>query len=161
MKTSIFTIADYVTEQNGKLIIIGSFDNWISKKFPFRTTPFGIAIKSYAEDSDYGKEKPMLIEIKLQGKEKAIFTISGKIRYPAKKIGKVTAINTMFMITSIDIEKPGIYEVICKIDNKVQSSFFVEVKNTGPSIYTKKLKRKKLKRKKLKRKKLKRKKKLQ
>ena len=27
MKISVFTIADYVSEQNGKLIIVGSFDN--------------------------------------------------------------------------------------------------------------------------------------
>ena len=142
MKISIFTIADYVTEQDGKLIIVGSFDNWLSQKFPFVTIPFGIAIKGYVENSDYGKEKTLSFKIRPRGKKKIIFEIGGKIKYPAKRTKKVDAVNTKFMIAGIPFDEPGVYEIECIIESKVQSSFLVEVIDTPLKKSRKKLKKK-------------------
>ena len=133
MKISIFTIADYITEQSGKLTIVGVFDSWQSSKFPFRTSPFGIAIKGYIEDSDYGKDKTFTIELKPQGKKGRILKVDGEIKYAPKKTKNINAIVFSFKIPSIEFNKPGVYVLEYKIGKKVHKSLLVEVINTAAS----------------------------
>lgn len=151
MKIAVFTLADYVTEQSGKLIIVGSFDNWLISKFPFSTAPFGVAIKCYVEARDFGKRKKASVRIRPQGNSKPIFVISGDFIYPPEKTKNVETLNLKFMITSIQIEKPGVYLCELEIDGQVLSSIAVEVIDTTAAA-KKKAKKKTKKKKKLKKK---------
>ena len=124
MKINIFTLADYVSEQAGKLTIVGTFDRWVSPTFPFSTNPFGVAMKAYIEDSDYGNKSDFSFIIKsLAKKHNIIFRMDGTITYLVKKLKKVGTTSSIFMVGGIHFEKPGMYVLECRINNRVKSSF--------------------------------------
>ena len=132
MKLSIFTLADYVTTQNGKLIIVGSFDQMSSDTFPFNANPFGVALKWYVEKEDYGRQRDINVEIRSQKTNEVVFEVGTHMEHPSKASETVDVATLQFMIRLQVFPSPGIYIVECKEGKKSISKIELDIKKTKP-----------------------------
>jgi hypothetical protein len=144
MKISILALADYVTEQGGKLTIVGAFDKISSSAFPFVAAPFGVAVKGYVEKNDYGKKRKITIELRsLDGKIK-VFRVGGHVGFASKKSVRVETMTLKFMLANIEFKTPGLYVVECKTGSKILSTIQLEIIRIRKSKTPKKAGKKKV-----------------
>lgn len=138
MKISVFTLADYVTEQAGKLIIVGAFDTLRNPVFPFVANPFGVAIKGYVEKNDYGKQREIAIEIKSKEKKIKVFKAIAIVKFPQKLSTKVDTVTLKFMLGNIEFKSPAVYVVECKTGGRILSAIQFEVVRISEAAASKK-----------------------
>ncbi|RPJ78269.1 MAG: hypothetical protein EHM20_04305 [Alphaproteobacteria bacterium] len=119
MKINIFTAADYVDASNGKLIIVGAFDNIETEKCPFLFKPFGIAIKIVREIQDRGKIYKGKILLRKINTHKAIFEFPVEVKFPSEKLLKIMSINIAANIGGIKFESYGPYRLVLILNNKI------------------------------------------
>jgi len=139
MKISIFTLADYVTEQAGKLIIVGAFDKLSSLSFPFIAPPFGLAVKGYLEKKDYGKKRKITIEIRSFDEKIKVFRAVAQVGFDSKQTGRVKTMTLKLMLGNIEFKTPGVYVVECKTGSRILSSIQLDVVRISAAAFSKKV----------------------
>jgi hypothetical protein len=144
MKICILALADYVTDQGGKLTIVGAFDKISSSKFPFVANPFGVAVKGYVEKNDYGKKRKITIELKSSDGKIKVFRVGGHVGFASKKSVRVESMTLKFMLANIEFKSAGFYVLECKTGSKILSTSQLEVVKIRESTAPKKALKKKV-----------------
>jgi hypothetical protein len=128
MKINIFTVADSVNVyEQGKLVIVGTFDNIQAEKCPFVFRPFGVAIKFSAEPRDYNKSYNVVLVLRKAGTNKPMIKLPFPINFPKppgrKRIAAILATN----IGGAKFNSFGLYVLELKVRAKVVSKIYLKV----------------------------------
>lgn len=121
MKIELFTLCDYVSNNNGKLTIVNTFDALTASKFPWRAY-FGVAIKidlaeAKAENSQFA------MHIHKEGDEQTrLFNVNTTIK-PQEMDKLVFAGN----IKGLIFAEPGVYHYVISIDDDILLDYLFTV----------------------------------
>lgn len=111
MNIDLFTLCDYVSNHNGQLTIIDTFDSLNAEKFPWRAY-FGVAVKM---DISKNVDKDFNICIYKDGApEKKLFNVDTP--FSSKEYGKFVLAGN---IKGLIFEEAGLYHCTLSIGNKV------------------------------------------
>jgi len=143
MKVNIFAVADSVNAyEQGKLVIVGTFDNIQAEKCPFVFKPFGVALKLSAERNDYGKSYECRLVLRKIGTSKVMAEIPLPLKFPKPRKGKRAAAILAANIVGAKFDSFGAYILELKVGSKVISEIQLNVIKTK-SVNKKKKKKKK------------------
>lgn len=134
MKINIFAVADSVSVyEQGKLVIVGTFDNIQADKCPLVFRPFGVALKISAEPRDYGKKYDGRVVLRKFRTSKPIAEIPFPLNFPkqsaGKRIGAVFAAN----MSGVKFDSFGAYVLEFRVGSKVVSEIDLKVVKAKPS----------------------------
>jgi len=128
MKLNIFTVADSVNVyEQGKLVIVGTFDNIQAEKCPFVFRPFGVAIKFSAEPRDYDKNYNGALVLRKAGTNKHMIKLPFPINFPRPKGRKRIAAILATNIGGAQFTSFGVYVLELKVGAKVISKIYLNV----------------------------------
>ncbi len=128
MKVNIFAVADSVAVyEQGKLVIVGTFDNIQAEKCPFAFRPFGVALKLDAERGDYGKSYKARLVLRKIRTTKSLVELQLPLNFPkpsqGKRISGIFAAN----LGGIIFDSFGQYVFELRVGSKVVSSINLNV----------------------------------
>lgn len=123
MEIEIFTLCDYASDMNGKMVVVGTFDVIHSNVFPTQP-PFAIALRLRFSDKEYGNHKVNIFLFDEERKELAKVDVDMIVNKP--NIGNHSSIN-LAMNMSGKFERPGKYSFELNVDGEFRSglSFYV------------------------------------
>ena len=127
MKVNLFTIADSVNVYEGKLVIVGTFDNIQAEECPFVFRPFGFALKASVEPHEYGKTYDCRLVLKKIRAKKPVAEVSLKMNFPKQQKGRKLSVVFAGNIGGVKFDSFGSYVLECKIGSKVVSQIDVNV----------------------------------
>jgi len=123
MEIEIFTICDYATDMNGKMVVVGTFDVVHSNAFPFQQ-PFGIGLRLRFSEKEYGDHNATIFMFDEERKELA--KLDGNLTVNKPTIGSHSSLNLALNITG-KFDRPGKYSFELHVDGEFRSglSFYV------------------------------------
>lgn len=128
MKVNIFTVADSVNVYDqGKLVIVGTFDNIKADKCPFVFKPFGVALKFSVEPNDYGKTYDGRLVLRKAHTRKAVIEISIPISFPQRPKGKGISAVLAANIIGAKFDSFGAYVLELRVGSKIISDIKLNV----------------------------------
>ena len=127
MKITIFTAADYVDTSNGKLTIVGVFDNIEQQKCPFTFKPFGVAVKLIVESADFKKTHSGHIILRNLRGRKDVFKIPLQVKPSRRSKEKVNSVSLAFNVGGAKFESFGPYLLELKFGPKTIYSTKINV----------------------------------
>lgn len=131
MKVNIFAVADSVNAyEQGKLVIVGTFDNIQTEKCPFVFKPFGVALKLSAERNDYNKSYETRLVLRKMGTRKAIVEIPLPLKFTKPPKGKRIAAVLAANIVGAKFDSFGAYILELRVASKVISEIYINVIKT-------------------------------
>lgn len=133
MKVDLFTIADSVNVYEGKLVIVGTFDNIQADKCPFVFKPLGVAIKGSVEPHEYGKTYDAQLVLKKIRAKKPVAKLSFKMNFPKRRKGKKFSVIFAGNLVNVKFDSFGSYVLECKVGSKVVSQIDVNVVEKEPA----------------------------
>ena len=120
MEIEIFTLCDFAQDNNGKLTVVGTFDNINSKQFPVTQPNFCVACRLRFAEKEAGTHDMRLRFIDGNGNE-LLQPIQGQMNIPAAKNGQYSTVNLVFNLNNIKFEKAGRYSFELYIDDEWES----------------------------------------
>lgn len=115
MEIEIFTLADFATDNNSKLTIVGTFDSINSKQFPVTHPACSIACRLRFAAKETGNHDFKLRLIDAKGKE-IIQSIEGNINIGEQTSGQSASINIVVNFSQLKFEAAGRYSFELYID---------------------------------------------
>lgn len=120
MITEIFTICDFAQDNgNGKLTIIGTFDNVMSKQFPCIHQQCALALRLRFSDKEIGMHSANIVLKNASGTE-VVPSIKVDFNVDATS-GSYGTANMIFNIANLPIKEPGKIAIELYIDDEWQS----------------------------------------
>ena len=128
MKSNIFTVADSVNIYEGKLVIVGTFDNIQAEECPFTFKPFGIALKLSIEPQEYGKTYDGCIILRKRKAKKPIAKMLFQMNFPKppKSSGRMS-VAFAGNIGGVKFDSFGSYVLECRMGSGVVSQIDINV----------------------------------
>ena len=120
MEIEIFTLADFATDNNSKLTIVGTFDSINTKQFPIQHPACSIACRLRFAAKESGDHSFRLRLIDTNGKE-IIKSIEGNINIGNAPNGQFSSINMVVNFNQLQFEKAGRYSFELYIDGEWKS----------------------------------------
>lgn len=122
MNIEAFLLCDAATDQQGKLNILGAFDNIYAKKVPTVHPACAIAARIRFEKVEEGNH-PIRIQIIDEDGKSIGHKLDGKVnvRIIEDDVDS-TATNIILNILRLNFEKYGQYRIDLSIDNKIEGS---------------------------------------
>jgi hypothetical protein len=118
--TEIFTFCDFAQENQGKLIVVGTFDTIITQNFPCVHPQLSVVIRIRFNISEFSSHT-FRIETRDMDGEMCMEGISGKI--DVRGVGNATAVSHLvFCITGLHFKNAGVINFILYIDDREQAS---------------------------------------
>ncbi len=115
MEIEIFTLADFASDNNSKLTIVGTFDSIHSKQFPVTHPSCSIACRLRFAAKETGNHDFKLRLIDAKGKE-IIPPIEGNINIGEQANGQSASINIVVNFNQLKFETAGRYSFELYID---------------------------------------------
>lgn len=126
MTTELFALGEYVSNHNGRLSIIDTFDAIQAEHFPWRAY-FGIAVKISVAPDDTSREMLYMRIVSDNGKT-VLFETSTKLTQPAdKKGGKLVIASN---VKGLIFPEPGLYHFCIMADAERITDYVFEVKSS-------------------------------
>ena len=124
MTIELFALAEYVSNHNGRLTIIDTFDAIVAEKFPWRAY-FGIAVKIGLSPEESSKDSLTMRILADDGM--VIFDAATKLNLPDKeKAGKLVIASN---VKGLIFPRSGNYSLEISSDSELIGRFLFEVKN--------------------------------
>lgn len=116
MRLSLLLVADYANiTENGKLNVMGIFQELNSFEFPARHSSMHLVIKLIAELGEFGETQDLKVQLQDEDGKK-IFNITGPIKIPDYNDGKKPEVNAILELKDIVFPKPGAYQFVVLVD---------------------------------------------
>ena len=134
MKSDYFVVADAVhVFEEGKLVIVGTFDTIKMPKLPGTFRPFAVAGKILPDKSDYGKTQHLQLSMRHASARKPLFRAAIEISFSRRK-GHPRGIPGSALLVSIvgpvRFPKTGTYHLAIREEGKrkpiCQTSLYVQ-----------------------------------
>jgi hypothetical protein len=117
MRSLLFLAADYANiTREGKLNVMGIFNNINSLQFPARHSSMHLVAKLEAELGEIEQAQDFAVRL-LDEDAQPIFDLSGQFQIPKGARGRIPEINLIFELKDIVFPKPGTYEFVLFIEN--------------------------------------------
>ena len=124
MTTELIALGEYVSNHNGRLTIVDTFDAIYAERFPWRAY-FGIAVIFVLTPEDSTKEM-LYMRIASERDDSEIFNASTKLAPPPdNKGGKLVIASN---VKGLIFPAPGLYHLIISADADQVADFKFEVK---------------------------------
>lgn len=121
MQVDIFTLCDNAQEYNGKMVIVGTFNQLSASKFPAIHAEFAL-VASIRFDKNEKKEHDIEIGIKKSDSELFLMPPAKMKASNADAKGEHTYVNLVVKGNNIEIKEPGNYIVYLKVDDEVRET---------------------------------------
>jgi hypothetical protein len=117
MEIEIFTLCDYAQDNNGKLIIVGTFDSIQSKIFPAKHPACSIACRLRFSKKEHG---PHSISVRFidQENNELVQPLEAELMIHPPKIGEHSTINFVINYNNIEFKNPGRYSFELYLDGE-------------------------------------------
>ena len=116
IKIELFTFCDFAQENNGKLIIVGTFDTIISRNFPCVHPQLSVVIRVRFDLWDFGRHSFRIETRDLDG-EMSMEAINGNL--DVNSAGNTTAVSHLvFSISNLHFKNQCILNFVLFIDEK-------------------------------------------
>ena len=116
MKTLLFLIADHANiTGDGKLNVMGIFNNINASKFPARHPSMHLIAKLGPELSEYGQKRTFTV-ILMDADGNHIMKLSGEFDVPKGESDKKPEVNIILDLKDIILPKPGRYQFVLLVD---------------------------------------------
>ena len=120
MKIELFTFCDFAQESGGKLTIVGTFDNIISRNFPCVHPHLSVVIRVRFDLWEFGSHDFRIETRDLNG-QVIMEAINGNIQVRGN--GNASAVSHLvFSISNLKFKEPGMINMILFIDDKEMGS---------------------------------------
>jgi hypothetical protein len=120
MEIEIFTLCDFAQDNNGKLIIIGTFDTIAAQQFPCVQPTCAVAGRIRFSEKELGAHSFRLRLIDGNGKE-LIQSIEGELQVNRSNAANHSTINFVFNFGQLKFDKPGRYSFELYMDDEWKS----------------------------------------
>jgi hypothetical protein len=122
MEVEIFTLCDAATEDNGKLNILGAFDQLTSGQFPFTHPLCALAMRVRVERMEEGRRQFAIQLVNADGQPfRPPVTGEFKVGFGPQN-ADWKHVNMALPIPQLRFERPGIYSIDLSIDGQHQRS---------------------------------------
>ena len=121
MKIEAFLIADAATDSQGKLNVLGAFDTIYVSTLPAVHLACAIAIRLRLSPEEE-REHDLEISIKDSSNEDIVPPLKGKFGVRSETRDRVSRVNLVLNLQSLNFEEFGEYKVILSIDGEPFSS---------------------------------------
>jgi len=116
IKIELFTFCDFAQESGGKLTIVGTFDNIISRNFPCVHPQLSVVIRLRFDIWEFGSHA-FRIECRNLDGQLTMEAINGNIE--VKGAGNASAVSHLvFSITNLHFKEPVVINMVLFIDEK-------------------------------------------
>ncbi|HMN00770.1 MAG TPA: hypothetical protein PKC99_17335 [Anaerolineales bacterium] len=116
MRPLLFLAADYANiTREGKLNVMGIFNDIYAQTFPARHSSMQIVIKLGAELGEYGQTRNFTLKL-LDGSGNQIFDLSGQFQVPPGGHGRKPEVNLILELKDIVFPKEDIYQFVLLVD---------------------------------------------
>ena len=116
MKIELFTFCDYAQENSGKLTVVGTFDNIVSRIYPCVHPQLSVVIRLRFDLWEFSNHEFKIETRDLNG-EVIIKPIQGHVE--VKGVGNATAVSHLvFTISNLHFKRPGVVNFILYIDDR-------------------------------------------
>jgi len=128
MKIELFTFCDFAQENSGKLTIVGTFDNIISRNFPCVHPHLSVVIRIRFDLWEFGSHAFRIETRNLNG-EMTMEAINGNLE--VKGGGNASAVSHLvFSISNLHFNEPCMINMILYIDDKETDSIPLYVRKS-------------------------------
>jgi len=117
MELEIFTLCDFAQDNNGKLLVVGTFDTINMQQLPAQINSCFIAARIRFTDGEKGKI-PLGLYIKSAEGEDVIPPLDGELQIPYVQGIESIAQNLCIGIGGIQIKKYGKYTISISLNGK-------------------------------------------
>ncbi len=121
MKIEAFLLCDAATNQQGKLNVLGAFDNIFARKAPVVHSACAIACRIRFDRSEEGEHAMKINVIDMDGKD-IMPAMNGKINVRIGPDVESNAVNLILNLQGMRLEKYGEYQIDLAIDEGHQAS---------------------------------------
>lgn len=122
MRTDIFTLCDSAQEYNGKLVIIGTFNEIVAQKFPTVHPEMAIVARATIEEGDQESYDMEISAIDEQTGEAALFQpLKAHVDNKGNKVNP-TYSNMIVRLNNLVLQKPGKYIIRFRIGDVGQET---------------------------------------
>ncbi len=128
MNIEAFLLCDAATEQQGKLNILGAFDNIYAKKVPIVHPACAVAARIRFEKVEEGNHPIRILIIDEDGKSIGP-KLDGNVNVSIGDDVDSTVTNIVLNIQGLKFEKYGQYRIDLAIDNKIEGSLPFNVRD--------------------------------
>lgn len=116
MDVTLAFLADSAnSSENGKLNILGMFNEVYSDTFPYQHPLMFCIVRLTAKPSEFGKKKSLEVTF-LDADGKALGTISGDAEVPKPDAGKRAHVELILRLQNVPFSVPGDYEFAILVD---------------------------------------------
>ena len=116
MRPLLFLAADYANiTREGKLNVMGIFNDIYAQTFPARHSSMQIVIKLGAELGEYGQARDFTLKL-LDGSGNQIFDLTGQFQVPPGGQGRKPEVNLILELKDIVFPKEDIYQFVLLVD---------------------------------------------
>ena len=127
MNVEAFVLCDAATDQQGKLNILGAFDNIFAKNVPYKHPSCAVAVRVRFEKVEEG-EHPVRINIIDDDGNATGPKLQGKISVRVRENANSSVVNLILNIHGLELKAFGNYRVDLAIDNQVGASLPLAVR---------------------------------
>ncbi len=127
MKKTLFLAADYANiTREGKLNVMGIFNDIYAQTFPARHSSMHLVVKLGAELGEYGQVRDFTVKL-LDADGNPIFDLSGQIQVPLGGQGRKPEVNLILELKDLVFPKEGMYQFVLLVDkdHKGELSLYV------------------------------------
>jgi len=127
MKQLLILAADYANiTGDGKLNVMGIFNDIYSFSFPARHSSMHLVAKLGAELGEYGQTRNFTVRL-LEEDGNQIMDISGQFQVPKGERGRKPEVNIVLELKDVVFPKPGLYQFVILVDkdHKGELSLYV------------------------------------
>jgi len=116
MDVELFTLCDYAADMgNGKLVIVGTFDNIVVKDFPAIHPTLSVAARMRFYSTEVGQHTLKLAFLDSAGLE-IVPPVQGEIEAAVPEGKDSTVVNLTVGVGQLKLDKPGEYSVHLSVD---------------------------------------------
>jgi hypothetical protein len=127
MKLTLLLAADYANiTREGKLNMMGIFDDIYAESFPARYPSMHLVVKLGAELGEYGQIRDFTIKL-LDADAKQIFDLSGQFQVPAGGRGRKPEVNLILELKDIIFPVEGMYQFVVLVDKDYKGELSLNV----------------------------------
>jgi hypothetical protein len=116
MKLILFLAADYANiTREGKLNVMGIFDDIYAANFPARHSSMHLVIKLGAELGEYGETRDFTLRL-LDMDGNQIFNLTGQFQVPPGGHGRRPEVNLIYELKDMIFPNEGTYQFVLLVD---------------------------------------------
>ena len=121
MRIEAFLLCDCATDQQGKLNVLGAFDNIFTKQMPAIHPACTVAARIRFEKIEEGEHKVRIDVIDQDGKS-IVPRLDGRISVRARQDAGSSVVNLILNLQRLKFENYGEYRIDLAIDEKLEGS---------------------------------------